>query len=413
MVALSIISPLLLLGSVVLAHPGHNVAEEAAERAEFFKRDPSTVRSCAGKLKARGLENANIARRQALANDLRAKRGLKAKPIIQRRDFSTYNFTHLSDSTEINYGSDETVLFADNSSCVLQNEVTEGPYYVNGELIRSNIAEDQEGIPLVLDIQIIDTSTCEPVPAIYMDLWHCNSTGVYSGIVANGNGDTSDASNINNTALRGIQQTNSNGIVQFETLFPGHYTGESYQTNISLLHYLIANMTSGRATHIHILTHNPNDTTVRVNNTLLSSNTSASVHASHVGQLFFDQDLIAQADTIYPYSDNTQEVTLNSDDDILASEADTTDPFVEYILLGDKLEDGILAWISVGIDPTQSKEVSNAATIYADGGVANSASGGAPGGDGPPDGGNGTAPSGSPPTGTGVGTVLPSSTVSA
>jgi len=151
----------------------------------------------------------------------------------------------------------------------------------------------------------------------------------------------------------------------------------------------------GRATHIHILTHNPNSTTVRVNNTLLSANTSAQVHASHVGQLFFDQDLISEVEATAPYSTNTQDMTLNSDDSILAQEADTTDPFVEYFLLGNTVEDGILAWISIGMDPTEDKEVSNAATYYEGGGVANS---NGMGGGSPP---NGTAAeSGAPPSGT-------------
>lgn len=226
MVSFCYISAWLLLASGVLTHPGHNVADEAAERADFWKRNPATVRSCTGSLRSRGLERANHVRRQGLANDLRAKRSLKSKPMVQRRDFNSYNFTHISNSSEINWESDETLLFADNSSCVLQPEVTEGPYYVNGELIRSDITEDQDGVPLILDIQIIDTSTCAPIPALYMDLWHCNATGVYSGVVSNGNGNSNDTSNLDNTALRGIQQTNINGIVQFETVFPGHYTGE-------------------------------------------------------------------------------------------------------------------------------------------------------------------------------------------
>ncbi|KIX08692.1 uncharacterized protein Z518_03349 [Rhinocladiella mackenziei CBS 650.93] len=378
MVSLSqLLAIVLLASSVVLAHPGHNAADEAAERAEFFKRNPTTLRTCTEKLRAQGHESANTARRHALANELRAKRGLTAKPLIHRRDFSSYNFTHLADNAAISDSVDQIVLFADNSSCTLQTEVTEGPYYVKGELIRPNLVEDQEGVPLTLDIQIIDTSTCEPVPALYMDIWHCNSTGVYSGVVANGNGNNNDASNLNNTALRGIQQTNSNGIVQFETLFPGHY--------------------AGRATHIHVLTHNPNSTTIRVNDTLLSANASANVHASHVGQLFFDQDLISQVEATPPYNTNTQETTLNSDDSILAQEADTTDPFVEYVLLGDTVEDGILAWISIGIDPTEDKEVSNAATYYSDGGVTNDNAQEGVGGVPP----NGTAiGSGVPPSGT-------------
>lgn len=58
---------------------------------------------------------------------------------------------------------------------------------------------------------------------------------MYSGVVANGNGNSADATNINNTFLRGIQQSDDDGVVKFETLFPGHYTG--------------------RATHIHGIHH--------------------------------------------------------------------------------------------------------------------------------------------------------------
>lgn len=216
----------LLVISNVFGHPGHDVLEEASERAEFFKRNPKTLRGCADKIRARGDESINIARRRALAHDIRSEQGLEAKPLIHRRDFASYNYSHYAEGSSISLDVDETVLFADNSSCTLQSDVTEGPYYVNGELIRQNIVDGQNGVPLILDVQIIDTSTCEPIPALYMEIWHCNSTGVYSGVVANGNGDSNDTSNINQTFLRGIQQTDMNGIVQFNTTFPGHYTGK-------------------------------------------------------------------------------------------------------------------------------------------------------------------------------------------
>lgn len=54
---------------------------------------------------------------------------------------------------------------------------------VTGELIRQNIAEDQGGVPLYMDIQLIDTNTCDPLPNIYTDLWHCNSTVCYLNIL--------------------------------------------------------------------------------------------------------------------------------------------------------------------------------------------------------------------------------------
>lgn len=76
------------------------------------------------------------------------------------------------------------------------------------------------------------------------------------------------------------------------------------------------------------------------------------------------------------------------------------DPFVEWVQLGDDITDGIMAWISIGIDPTADEEITSAATIYKDGGVANANSGmgGGPGGDAP-GGGNGTMPDGEMPSG--------------
>jgi hypothetical protein len=203
------------------AHPGHDVAEEALERAEFFKRSPPTLHTCTESLKARGLDSAGVARRHALASHLREKRGLN----LHRRSFATYNGSHEVANSSISLGSDEMALFQDTSSCTLQTEVTQGPYYVNGELIRQNLTDGQDGVPLVLEIQIIDTSTCDPVPALFMDIWNCNSTGVYSGVVADGNGNSNDTGNLDTTFLRGIQQTDASGVVQFETIFPGHYTG--------------------------------------------------------------------------------------------------------------------------------------------------------------------------------------------
>lgn len=135
------------------------------------------------------------------------------------------------------------------------------------------------------------------------------------------------------------------------------------------------------------MTHNKNSTQVLANNTILGSN--ATTHASHVGQIFFDQDLISFVAETAPYSSNTATITENSEDSILGQETDTTDPFVEYVLLGEDVSDGIFAWISLGIDPSTDEDVTSAATHYENGGVANSNNnfmsggmGGAPGGSG-------------------------------
>lgn len=204
-------------------------------------------------------------------------------------------------------------------------------------------------------------ATCDPVPDAMIEIWHCNSTGVYSGIVASGNGDSSDASNINATFLRGLQPTDSDGVAQFTTLFPGHYTS--------------------RATHIHVLAH--------FNGTTYPNGTYGGGYVSHVGQLFFDQDLITQVEATSPYTSNTQDLTLNSADQIFAEEAVSSDPVVEYSLLGDDVSAGVFGWVAFGIDLTSEYTVTAAASLYADGGVADSSSssGGGLGGNGT---GNGT-----------------------
>lgn len=129
------------------------------------------------------------------------------------------------------------------------------------------------------------------------------------------------------------------------------------------------------ATHIHVMAHNVSETTVRTNGTLLGSNSIT--HASHVGQIFFDQDLISLVEATTPYNTNTQDITLNSDDQILSDEAADMDPFVEWVQLGEDITDGIMAWISIGIVSTADDEVTSAATVYKSGGVANENSMGA------------------------------------
>lgn len=184
------------------------------------------------------------------------------------------------------------------------------------------------------------------------DFVDCNSTGVYGGVTSSGNGDSTDETNLDNTWLRGVQGTDDDGVAQFQTLFPGHYTG--------------------RTTHIHVMVH--------LNATPFDNATLIDTTAAHVGQMFFDQDLITAVEATSPYSGNTQTLTTNDEDGILTEEQASGDPIVKYVLLGDTVEDGLLAWLSFGIDTTYSRTVSAAATYLEDGGHENESSGGGPGG---------------------------------
>ncbi|KAJ4365168.1 hypothetical protein N0V83_008786 [Neocucurbitaria cava] len=374
-VILSTLMGAAMLMQPALAHPGDSAEEKAreiAQRRAYLANNKRSLAHCADKLKARGNDVAMHARRSAQVEKLRAKRSIgQEKPYLRARDLDSVLATsHESNLTDVTVDTDPSILFAGNNSCILTPEVTQGPYWVEGELVRQDVTEDQEGVPLTLDIQIIDVNTCEPVPEAFLEIWNCNSTGVYSGVIANGNGNVNDTTNLDNTFLRGIQQSDEDGVVVFNTLFPGHYTG--------------------RATHMHIMT--SQDATVNANETLSGGS------ITHVGQMFFDQDLITLVETVEPYSSNTQEITENADDSILGEEAATVDPFMEYVLVGDDISEGLFGWLSFGMDTTNSFNVTPAAYLTENGGVANANAGAGMGG-GPP-GGSG-APSGAMPSGTG------------
>lgn len=88
-----------------------------------------------------------------------------------------------------------SALFDSDTAAVVEPELTEGPYYVSGELIRSDMRDGQEGVDMYIHVQVIDVSNCNPVKDMYVDLWHTNATGVYSGVVASTNGNSNDATN--------------------------------------------------------------------------------------------------------------------------------------------------------------------------------------------------------------------------
>ena len=60
---------------------------------------------------------------------------------------------------------------------------------------------------------------CDLINGLFVDLWHANATGVYSGIQNSENAGGADLMEEN--FHRGIAQTNELGIVTFETKFPG------------------------------------------------------------------------------------------------------------------------------------------------------------------------------------------------
>lgn len=329
----------------VLAHPGehenHDARAEILKR-EFRKQTRRGLESCAKRLETSGLNARAEARRRDLYDLHRRRLGARDTDDI----LST---SHLVDDSSITADTSADSIFSSSSTCVLNPEGETGPYYVPGELVRSDVSEGQDGVPIIFDIQFVDVSTCEGIEDLYADIWNCNATGVYSGVIAQGNGNTADTSNIDATFLRGVQATDSDGVVSFNSLFPGHY--------------------SGRTTHHHVVAH--------LDTAVLSNGTISGGTVAHIGQLFWDQDLINEVEATSPYSTNTVTLTTNAEDRVFSDETDgtTSDPVLNYVWLGDSLSDGLLGWTTIAVDKSASYDPNYSFVYTASGGVAESSGG--------------------------------------
>lgn len=65
-------------------------------------------------------------------------------------------------------------------SATLSAELTEGPYYLDDILFREDITESEPGIPVTLNVYLLDTD-CNPVTDAFLSIWHANASGIYSG----------------------------------------------------------------------------------------------------------------------------------------------------------------------------------------------------------------------------------------
>ncbi|KAI0150017.1 aromatic compound dioxygenase [Hypoxylon sp. NC0597] len=361
------------IGAAV-AHPGDSEEVVKYERSMQKYAQAGARRAITGcntTPEAAALKARSVARRSAAAQALREKRGLSERRMKSKRgqaDLEKYlNVSHDASVTGFTLDTPLDIIFDSNSTAALVPEVTIGPYWVAGELIRTDVTDNEPGVPVHLDLQFIDINTCAAIPNMLVDIWHCNSTGVYSGVSSPGQGG------LDSTYGRGVQTTDEDGVVQFDTIFPGHYRG--------------------RTPHIHLMS--TENATVLPNKTYVTNGKT-----NHIGQLFFDQSLIDAVEELAPYNTNTQPLTLNVNDGIDAQTSTAEyDPFADYVQLGDDLQDGLLAYLTVFVDTkaNQTAYARPAAHYYEGGGVASPGGGfpGGPGGPGFPPGGPGGPPGGS------------------
>lgn len=242
---------------------------------------------------------------------------------------------------------------------------TEGPYCLDLSLLRSDIRSDSktgaltDGFPFLLTINVSTLNsdgTISPVPGAYVDIWHCNALGYYSG---ESNNNMFDATAVD--WLRGYQVANSRGQVKFTSIYPGWYTS--------------------RSVHIH----------ARVR--LFSGSTATYDQAT---QIFFSDDLTTLIGSTSPYSNDMQSRTYNTNDSVYTGGSNY--PAIDGITSGagayllpkfTKTDTYVTAAFNLIIATVEGVRSLSCPTS-----VSSSSSGSSSGG------GGGTPPSGTPPSGT-------------
>ena len=187
--------------------------------------------------------------------------------------------------------------------CVLTPQATEGPYYFDTNQVRRNIVEDRVGAPLRMAVRVMRVDDgCAPLKDAFVDIWHTDAGGVYSGYPGQlGGQDTSDR-----TFLRGVQVTDADGVAMFDTIYPGWYPG--------------------RTVHIHFKIHYRNNTYV-------------------TSQFYLPDDFTDQVYRRTPYSDRSERTTRNANDSVLRG-----DPAERNLLASvTEEDDGYIGTITVGV----------------------------------------------------------------
>ncbi len=239
----------------------------------------------------------------------------------------------------------ESVEAADTLTCVGSTPtVTEGPYWVDEKLFRSDVRTDpatgvaRAGVPLTLTIAIQNLSSgiCAPLVGAYVDIWHCDAKGIYSDeSTYNPGGGTGNVNTSGQKFLRGYQITDGNGQVTFTTIYPGWY--------------------NGRTIHIHFR---------------VRTYSGSSVLGNFVSQIFFDDAVNNVVLANSSYSRTTSRDTTNSNDMVyqVANKERMLAPVTGSV------STGYTATLTAGV--TLAVPAASAPTITA-GGVGNAVSGAA------------------------------------
>lgn len=174
-------------------------------------------------------------------------------------------------------------------NCLVSPELTEGPYFVDEQLNRSDVRSDcasdevREGARLDLAVNVLQVrgDDCTPLGGAMVDIWQCDALGVYSDVVDPGF-DT-----MGQTFLRGYQLTDGDGSARFVTIYPGWY--------------------EGRTVHIHFK---------------VRSDSGSGEGYEFTSQFFFDEALTDQVHARQPYAAKGERTLRNAGDSIYQQSGD-------------------------------------------------------------------------------------------
>ena len=194
-------------------------------------------------------------------------------------------------------------------ACVVRPALTEGPYFVDEKLNRSDIRSDpsdgsmRPGMPLLLTFNVaaMANNACSSLAGAVVDVWHCDAQGVYSDARDQG------FNTVGKKFLRGSLVTDATGKATFTTIYPGWY--------------------GGRAVHIHF----------KIRTLAANGRTN-----DFTSQLFFDEALNDAVFANAPYTKSGRR-TLNSQDGIYR------DGGTQLLLQPTKTADGYTASFDIGL----------------------------------------------------------------
>jgi protocatechuate 3,4-dioxygenase beta subunit len=195
-------------------------------------------------------------------------------------------------------------------SCVVRPEQTEGPYFVDERLNRSDIRSDptdgrvRPGTPLTLTLLVsrLSTGGCQPLTGAQVDIWHCDALGVYSDVRDPG------FNTVGQKFFRGYQLTDAHGHVRFLTVYPGWY--------------------EGRTVHIHFK---------------IRTTPEARRGFEFTSQMYFDDGLTDRVHTDPPYAAKGRRVARNQHDRIFRRGGD------QLMLVPRIAADGYAATFAIGL----------------------------------------------------------------